>query len=691
MKDEALKALARRAGIALEWRDYANKRHAVSFETARRILSALGFACDTPDAIADSTDRLEARALPPLITATVETPIDLPIDSDRLPTSARVVVEDGTITQARLASTPRGARLCGLEKPGYHVLEFGDDRVTLAVAPARCFTAADITGNERLWGLTVQTYGLRSPGDCGIGDMGGVAAFARTAAKLKVDALALSPMHALFASNPNAYSPYSPSSRLFYNPLLADSRPLFGDDRVQRAMAKAEVAERNDELADCSLINWHHASALKLRMFRCLFDDFLSNDLTADKPSHLGKGFFKFCKTGDALLHDHAVFEALHAARTGTGSPGAHWRAWPASLRSPHSAEVTQFAHNRAREVQFHCFLQWIADSSLAATQSAATDAGMRIGLISDLAVGMSGDGSHAWSNQHDVLSGLKIGAPPDLYNQSGQNWGLTTFSPWALRSGGFAPFIATLRAALRHAGGVRIDHVMGLLRLWVIPNGAGPQEGAYLTYPIDDLLRLTALESLRHRALVIGEDLGTVPPGFRGLLAQIGIYGTQVLWFERKKSRFLPPQDWSTNAAAMTSTHDLPTVAGWWRGHDIETRRELGLVADPDEEMKTRQNDRKTLWRSFEQANAASGKVPARSEPERAVDAAVQFIAQTPSELALVPLEEVLALEEQPNLPGTIDEHPNWRRRYPGEAGELLDPPQVRERLAPLIRRGAR
>ena len=399
-------------------------------------------------------------------------------------------------------------------------------------------------------------------------------------------------------------------------------------------------------------------------MFRRLFDDFLSSDLAA-RASRLGDEFFKFCKAGGAQLRSHAVFEALHAARTRADGHFSLWRAWPVSLRAPHSGKVKQFAHDNEKEVQFHCFLQWVADRSLATAQQASKDAGMRIGLISDLAVGMSGEGSHAWSNQYDVLNGLQIGAPPDLYNQNGQNWGLTTFSPWALRTGGFAPFIATLRAALRHAGGVRIDHVMGLMRLWVIPDGAGPQDGTYLAYPLDDLLRLTALESLRHRAIVIGEDLGTVPAGFRETLSRVGIYGMQVLWFERAKRRFLPPQNWSASAAAMTSTHDLPTVAGWWRGHDIETRRELDLVADPDEEIKMRQADRKTLWRSFVRAKAASGEMPAPGEPGRAVDAALEFVAQTPSQLALIPLEDALALEEQPNLPGTIDEHPNWRRRY--------------------------
>ena len=690
MSDEALKTLARRAGIALEWRDYANKRHAVSIETVRRILSALGFAVSTGADIADGQKQLESDVLRPLVTATVGAAVEVPIAAHKLTRSGRITDEDGRNIPVEFEAAPRGAKLRGIEKPGYYALEFDDERITLAVAPSRCFTVTDIAGSARLWGLAVQTYGLRSPGDCGIGDMAGVVDLAGDAAKLGADALALSPMHALFSANPNAFSPYSPSNRLFYNPLLADPKSLFGNDRAGKALAAAGAFPESEGRTLCSLIDWSRASAAKLRMFRCLFDDFLSVDLGGNTTT-LGDEFLQFCITGGAPLRGHAVFEALHASQIRADGPASHWRAWPGSLRSPHSEEVERFARENTKDVQFHCFLQWVADRSLAAAQQATKTAGLRIGLISDLAVGMSNDGSHAWSNQHDVLGELQVGAPPDLYNHNGQNWGLTTFSPWALRTGGFAPYLATLRAALRHAGGVRIDHVMGLLRLWVIPHGAGPQDGAYLTYPIDDLLRLTTLESLRHRAIVIGEDLGTVPAGFRETLSRNGIYGMQVLWFERKGNRFLRPQDWSVGSAAMTSTHDLPTVAGWWRGHDIETRRELDLVPDYDAEIKARLDDRKTLWRAFERAKAVSENMPAQSEPSRAVNAALEFIAQTPSQLALVPLEDALGLVKQPNLPGTIDQHPNWRRRYPGTAKELLEPADIQERLAPLTRRNRR
>jgi 4-alpha-glucanotransferase len=311
--------------------------------------------------------------------------------------------------------------------------------------------------------------------------------------------------------------------------------------------------------------------------------------------------------------------------------------------------------------------------------------------LIADLAVGLSSAGSEAWSNPNDLLVDLEIGAPPDAFNAKGQSWGLTTFSPRALAAGGFAPFIATLRACLRHSGGLRIDHAMGLQRLWVTPHGVDPNEGAYLAYPFDDLLRLTALESHRHRAIIIGEDLGTVPAGFRGRIDRAGVYGMRVLWFERERNRFTPPQAWSAAAAAMTSTHDLPTVAGWWRGTDIDVREQCGLVDDADHERAARTKGREMLWRACRRAKAADGDLPAPSETSRVADAAVKFIAQTRSEFALLPLEDVLALEDQPNVPGTVDEHPNWRRRYAGQADELLGPADVRRRLEPLARRGQR
>jgi 4-alpha-glucanotransferase len=310
----------------------------------------------------------------------------------------------------------------------------------------------------------------------------------------------------------------------------------------------------------------------------------------------------------------------------------------------------------------------------------------MRIGLIGDLAVGMDPAGSHAWSRQNDVLLGLTIGAPPDLLNPTGQDWGLTSFSPRTMEEDGFAPFLATLRAAMRHVGGIRVDHAMGLARLWLIPEGASPADGAYLNFPVGDLLRLLALESVRHNVVVIGEDLGTVPVGFHDMLEQSGIHGMRVLWFERDaQTGFVPPRGWGSTDVAMTSTHDLPTVAGWWKGSDIDVRLEhgrLGEGVDPDTVRKEREQDRPRLWNAFVREHVGEGPVPSPEETERVVDAAVRFIAKTEVPLSLIPLEDLLGQVEQSNLPGTISEHPNWRRRLAVRADAVLQEEAVARRI---------
>jgi 4-alpha-glucanotransferase len=253
----------------------------------------------------------------------------------------------------------------------------------------------------------------------------------------------------------------------------------------------------------------------------------------------------------------------------------------------------------------------------------------------------------------------------------------------------GYGPFVATLRACMRHAGGLRVDHAMGFLRLWVIPQGATAAEGAYIAYPVRDLFCLTALESHRHRAIVIGEDLGTVPAGFRERLARAGIYGMSVLWFTRDAKGFVPPHDWPSLAVAMTSTHDLPTVAGWWRGTDLDARASSGLLRDVQAERMVRNSERQALWVALKSAKVTEGEAPAAAEARHVVDAAVRFVAKTPSKLALLPLEDALGLERQPNMPGTVAEYPNWRHRYDVEAGSMLDDTSVGNRIASLVIRG--
>jgi 4-alpha-glucanotransferase len=698
MKDADVFELASRAGIAIEWQDYAGRPHSVSLDTIRHILTALGLPCAGAGDLAQSRAQLEITAPPPLITATIHQPVTVPC-AGAASSRARIIYEDGTAAERMAERTAHGYVLPPIAQPGYHRIEFAPgSALTLAVAPGRCVTTTDLTGKDRAWGLAVQTYGLRSPGDCGIGDMSGVVALARAAVALKADALALSPTHALFSADPGHFGPYSPSNRLFYNSLHADAAAVFGEERVATArseaaaqvgvQAGAQVGAQVGANQETDLIDWPRASHLKMAMFRRLFEQCLGGEFSNLQPNALADDFREFRSKNGAPLAAHVLFETLHAARLRADARAWNWQDWPPEWRDPSGRAVRDFAAAHEHELLFHAFLQWLADRSFAGAQKKAVDAGMRVGLITDLAVGMHVSGSATWSDQNGVLTGLQIGAPPDLFNPVGQNWGLTTFSPRALVTGGYASFIATLRAAMRHAGGVRIDHAMGLMRLWVTPIGAQPSEGAYLAYPLNDLLRLTALESHRHRAVLIGEDLGTVPQGFREQLSAAGIYGMNVLWFERRGRAFRRPRLWPTNVAAMSSTHDLPTVAGWWRGHDIDVRARCGLVSDPERERAARNEDRIALRRAFRSAKLASGEPLSPERPAQAVDATIKFVAAAPSHLTLLPLEDALALEEQPNLPGTIDQHPNWRRRYDGAAANLLDRAEVRQRLKPLAER---
>jgi 4-alpha-glucanotransferase len=652
MNGEAVRARARQTGLAVDWVDAMGRQQQVRTESLRRILESLDGTQDRPE-------------VPPLVTARVDARIALPNLSIEADTPAELTLEDGSVRPVTIRGG-KAATVPAVGQPGYHRLRFAGREITLAVAPARCVTLEEVGAGRRMWGVAAQIYGLRRVGDGGIGDAGAVRDLAEAAARQGADAVALSPVHGLFAADPARYGPYSPSSRLFLNPLYADPAVVFGADRVANRTPRGREA-----LEEAPLIDWPAAGVAKFALLRGLYDDFAVRDLAAGTP--LAADFERFVHEGGAALREHALFEALHARHSG------NWSDWQDGWRHPGDTAIAAYLEGEAATVRYHLFLQWLTARSFAAAQTAARLAGMRIGLIGDLAIGMDRAGSHAWARQADLLLGLSVGAPPDLFNPRGQDWGLTGFSPRALVARGFEPFIATLRAALRHAGGVRIDHIMGLLRLWLVPRGAPAAEGAYLAYPLEDLLRLLALESHRHGAVVIGEDLGTVPPGFRARLRRAGIAGMDVLWFERTRLTFKKPSRWRRDAVAMTTTHDLPTAAGWWSGEDIRTRRALGFGAAGEEEERRR--DRVRLWRAFVGAAVAHGDPAPAEQPAAAVDAALGYVAQSPSPLMLAPLEDLLGLAEQPNLPGTVDEHPNWRRRLAPAAKNLFEAPPVQAR----------
>jgi 4-alpha-glucanotransferase len=702
MNEEEIFKLAIAAGLARNWTDATGKPQKVSPESLRAILTALGFRCASDAECQESHAKLaslqNAETLPPLVTAQTGQPIRLPASAGLAGKGYRIELEEGGRREGRFPDTAEAPELPAIDQYGYHRLIVGETETTLAVAPPCCFGINDALhlGDEekssnakaRVWGLGVQLYSLRRAGDGGIGDFTALQTLVRNAAARGASALAISPVHAMFSADATRFSPYSPSSRLFLNALHIDSAAVRGEEALAAAISSldndASAALRR--LEQEPLIDWPQAGKLRLDLLRALYRQFIAS---GDDRSE----FDSFVQQGGEALQAHARFEALHAWQLASGGSG-YWREWPEAYRHPQSAEVRDFAQQHREELEFHAFLQWQAARGLSAAQRSAREAGMPIGLIADLAVGADNGGSQAWSRQEEIITGLSVGAPPDQMNARGQSWGLGAFSPHAMKAKGFHAYIEMLRAVFAHAGGVRIDHVLGLARLWLVPDGASAEKGAYLQYPLDDLLRLIALESWRNRAIVIGEDLGTVPEGFDERLAQAGLLGIRVLFFQRSSNKFCKPSDWSDKAIATTTTHDLPTVAGWWQGCDIDWRVKLDLLPAEDTEEKARkerEGDREQLWRALVESGCASGDMPLPDADEAPVDAAIGFIGVTPALLAILPIEDALGLVQQPNLPGTVDSHPNWRRRLPETVENLLDLPAVSRHLERLNRSRSR
>ncbi|CDM24703.1 4-alpha-glucanotransferase (amylomaltase) [Castellaniella defragrans 65Phen] len=695
---DGLSALAARAGLQECWTDAAGAARRVSPDTLRALLRSMGLPCATAADIRDSRAAVEAPAIPGLPALRVGRAGGRLFLPGLPPGDCLLEAEGGGAPPhaVRLAGGPSGAWLRAPLQPGYYrLLPRGGEPVRLAIAPRGADTVAGrmIGRGDRLWGAMAQIYSLRSAGGdplastWGYGDFGAVRRLAQQLAREGADALMLSPAHAMFSADPAACSPYGPSNRLFLNAAYAAPADVLGEDAVRAAMRSLGPVDWA-ALDAPDRIDWPRAAAVRMRLLRRLH---------AALP-RLGEGVrrdYRCFVAGEGQpLKDHAVFECLQAdpaiAADERGRP-LPWTRWGACWRDARAPGVRAYARAHAREVDFHCFLQWLAAASLRGAHHAARGAGMRIGLMADLAVGTSPAGSQAWSQAGHLLEGVSIGAPPDLYSPLGQNWHLTAFSPHALRAGAQEPFLAVLRAGLAHVGGLRIDHVAGFERIWVIPEGAGAAEGAYLRMPARELLALTALEAWRRQALVVGENLGTVPAGLDAALERNGILGMDVLWFMRQPAPrrapapFLPASHWPPAAAAMATTHDLPTLAGWWQGVDIDQREQARLLG-PGETASAlrlrRAQERAQLW------TCVAGPGAAAAPPRRApIAAMLGFVAAAPCPLVLTTLEDLAGVLEAPNVPGTVDEFPNWRRRLPEDAARACVSPAWRERLDAIRR----
>jgi len=715
----AIEQLARLIGIEARYTDIFGRSRQASDETLLALIGAFGLPPDPSLARQELGDRERSAPLGLDAVHVVHAEAAHPELELRLPAGCREIVwacrlETGEASSGRLTAPSAGAGgRFSMPLPeglplGYHQLDLeaagASARLSLIVAPACCHLPGALGPGARSWGLTCQLYGLRSARNWGMGDFTDLAALASAAGSCTAGALGINPLHALFAAEPQHSSPYAPSSRSHIDYLYIDvtSVPGFAEDQSVRGLIDGEpLAMALANARSARLIDYRAVAECKRPVLEALFRRFQMRELGAEgaAKSRIGRAFRDFQRDGGQSLEDFAIFEALHEHYCREGV-GFSWRDWPASVRNPRAPEIAKFATAHRDRIEFFQYLQWEADRQLAAAAAAGRKAGLSLGLYRDLAVGVDPNGAEAWADQDLVAPGASIGAPPDAFNRSGQNWGLAPFNPLVLQRQGYAPFIAALRAGMRHAGTLRIDHVMSLNRLYWIPAGMEASAGAYVSYPFDELVRLVALESHRQACAVIGEDLGTVPIGFREKLRSANLLSYRILVFERRSDgSFVPPAEYPALAAASVATHDLATLRGFWLGNDLAWRQRLDLYPDTDAaatDERERSRDRRLLLDALigegllapERVGCFLSESGAPAYSAELGDAILTYLARSRARLVLVQLEDVAAEGEQANLPGTIDAHPNWRRRMSQLLEDLLSGADL-SRIAALTTQG--
>jgi 4-alpha-glucanotransferase len=578
---------------------------------------------------------------------------------------------------------------------GYHrlhlELEFaGSESCPLIVTPDRCHEPAKLAQGARLWGVAVQLYTLRSATNWGIGDFTDLREVLRMAAAAGADFVGTSPVHALFPSDPMLYSPYSASSRHALNVMFIDVAAVpeaKGSRRAQAMLTDPAFRARLARVREATQVDYAGVASLKMPVLRAAFERFRDEHLARHTPR--AAACRAFLRERGEPMRLHILFDALDGYLRRTHGSGAGWHNWPQEYRHPDSPAVRRFAETHADEVDFHGYLQWLAAEQLAAVRQLARELGLSVGLYGDYAVGVNASGSETWSDQTLYCTGAAIGAPPDPIGLGGQEWGIPPQDPRALRRAAYAPFVALIRASMRHCGALRLDHVMALFRQWWVPRGLKSADGGYVHYPLEELLGVVALESQRQQCLVVGEDLGVVPDEIRRALPQFGVYHYKVTMFEQKDGEFVAPADYVRHALATVTTHDLPTLHGWWSGHDIDIWEKLGFHADPEVTALARSDRaeaRERLLRALRAEGlwtATDDAVPGYSEE---LSVAVHlFLARSRAALVTVQIEDIIGMLEPVNVPGTSSEYSNWTRRVTADSAAIFARPQTRKLAAAL------
>ncbi|MFI1400010.1 4-alpha-glucanotransferase [Streptomyces sp. NPDC020681] len=660
-----LARLAALHGVATDYSPSEGVTVPVPDATVVAVLAALGVDAATPGAVREELARAESaaagRLLPPTVVlwredaeAGPDAQADaLPVALSRLParTALRVETEAGASIALGGPSgrrqLPYGVHQLYAEAPGGRT-----GRATLVVAPARAPQP-----RQRSHGLLVQLYSLLSARSWGMGDLGDLAELATWSGRaLGAGFVQVNPLHAAVPGTPTDPSPYRPSSRRFPDPvhLRIEDIPEYAYVGAKERQRLEELRDKAAELRESvldkgSLIDRDAVWALKREALEIVHRVPLGPGRRAD--------YCDFLAEQGQALEDHATWSALAEVH------GPDWHSWPAGLKDPRSPETARARHELMERVDFHCRIAWLTDRQLAAASRAAQDAGMDVGIVHDLAVGVHPGGADAWAQRDAFAAGMSVGAPPDAFNARGQDWGLPPWRPDVLAASGYGPYRGLLRGLLRNAGALRIDHVMGLFRLWWVPEGSPPTEGTYVRYDAEAMLAVLVLEAHRADAVVIGEDLGTVEPGVRETLTRRGVLGTSVLWFERDwagSGRPLATGEWREGCVATATTHDLPSTAARLTGEHVELRHRLGLLARPLEQERTEELADVSEW--LDLLNGLGLLPEGTGDEEGQIRAVYRFLLRTPARMVGVWLPDAVGDRRPQNLPGTWEQYPNWR-----------------------------
>jgi 4-alpha-glucanotransferase len=715
-EQEALARAAAFFGIEPEYWDVWGVRHVAEPDVVRAILTAMGVDCSCREALDAAVEEALwqewSRPLPPVVVLSEtarEVPVNVPPDA----AEARITIrwEEGgeehyALALERLAEAGeaclRGRSFRRKLAPlpplrwGYHSIQVGAGGVaasaSLIVCPERAWIPPELASGGRMAGIAISLFGLRSARNWGSGDFTDLEHFLDWAAEdAGVSFVALNPLHAIHNRQPFNTSPYLPNSVFYRNPLYLDVERIEDFQRSRRAQAlfeSPEIQQEIRELRAAPLVEYERVWSLKRLFLQMAYQTFVEEGDAARREA-----FDAYCARQGDLLERFAVYCALDEWIHSLTPEIWVWPEWPEPYRDPDSDAVHAFARERPREVLFHKYVQWQIELQLARAQEHARRKGMRIGLYHDLALATDRCGSDLWAHRPFFATGCRVGAPPDDFSPGGQDWGFPPPNARRHRQDGYRLFIESIRRNCAHGGALRIDHVMRFFRLFWIPDGMEAAHGAYVRDFHEDLLRILALESIRNRVVIVGEDLGTVEPWIRTELERFGVLGYRVLYFEKtREGDFRRPDEYPRQALVAATTHDLPTLAGFWMGRDIEARRAAGRLSERhyQEALQVRAQDKRRLLEALSRAGLLAQEAMRRAANTGEFTAELQsavigFLSTTPSMLMLLNQEDLTGETEQQNLPGTTAEYPNWRRKMRLSVEELRSDPRGKEVTAML------